>query len=74
MDGKARIYTAFTSNGLFNSTGTYSLHHPDQKVLSNEDLLNEIRGRCEGVEFVGGTAVEKREFTVANVRARRHTL
>ncbi|MFO7898185.1 MAG: hypothetical protein R6V58_03890, partial [Planctomycetota bacterium] len=64
----------FTSNGLFNSTGTYSLHHPDQKVLSNEDLLNEIRGRCEGVEFVGGTAVEKREFTVANVRARRHTL
>lgn len=69
MDRNARIYVAFSSAGLFGSTQTYSLHHPDSKVLSNEEILDEIRRRCEGVEFVGTTEVEKAEYTVANVQA-----
>lgn len=69
MDRNARIYVAFSSAGLFGSTQTYSLHHPDRKVLSNKEVLDEIRRRCEGVEFVGTTEVEKTEYTVANVQA-----
>ena len=69
-----RIYTVFTSSGLSTSSDTYPLHHPDQKVLSNEDMLAEIRRRCEGVEFVGTTAVERPAYAVANVQARRQSL
>lgn len=74
MNTTAKIYTAFSSAGLFRSTGTYLLHDPDEKVLSNEEMLSEIRRRCEGVEFVGTTEVEKPEYTVANVQARRRSL
>ena len=74
MNAPVRIYTVFTSSGLFGSTGTYSFHHPDQKVLSNEEILGEIRRRCEGVEFLGSTQVEKSAYTVANVQARSQSL
>jgi hypothetical protein len=69
-----KIYTAFSSVGLFGSTQTYPLHHPDQKVLGNEEMLSEIRRRCEGVEFVGTTKVERPEYIIANVQARRRGL
>jgi hypothetical protein len=74
MSEALRLYTVFTSSGPFGSTGTYSFHHPEQKVLTNEELLGEISRRCEGVEFVGTTDIEKREYVLANVRARRHSL
>ncbi len=74
MKTTVKIYTAFSSEGLFGSTDTYPLHHPDQRVLSNADMLNEIRQRCEGVEFVGTTEVERQNYTVANVRAQSHSL
>ncbi|MEA3407619.1 MAG: hypothetical protein U9R48_06020 [Chloroflexota bacterium] len=74
MNRKAKIYTAFPSSGLFGSTQTYPLHHPDEKVLSNEEILNEIAQRCEDVEFVGTTAVESPEYTVANVQAQSQSL
>ena len=74
MEEPTRIYTVFTSSGLFGSTGTYSFHHPEQKVLTNEELLGEISRRCEGVEFVGTTDMEKREYVVANIRARQRSL
>lgn len=63
-----RIYVAFSSSGLFGSTQTYPLHHPDQQVLGNEEILREVRRRCEGVEFVGGPGVEEAEATLANVQ------
>ena len=66
-----RIYTVFTSSGLFGSDSTYSLHHPDQKVLSNEDILDEIGRRCEGVEFVGTTEVDRPGYALANIHAQR---
>lgn len=64
-----RIYVAFPSSGLFGSTDTYPLHHPDQQILTNEEILGEIESRCEGVEFTGGTAVEDAETTAANIAA-----
>ena len=74
MNETVRLYTVFTSSGLFGSTETYSFHHPDQKVLSNEQLLGEIRRRCEGVEFLGSTEVEKREYIVADLKTRQRSL
>lgn len=74
MNAPLRLYTVFTSNGLFGSTGTYSFHHPEQKVLTNEELLGEIGRRCEGVEFVGSTDMEKHEYVAANIRARQRSL
>lgn len=64
-----RIYVAFSSSGLFGSTQTYPLHHPDQPILTNDEMLAMVRDRCEGVEFVGGTGVEDAATTVANVTA-----
>lgn len=74
MKTTVTIYTAFSSSGLFTSTQTYPLHHPDEKVLSNEEMLSEIRRRCEGVEFVGTTEVEEPKDTVTRVQARRRSL
>jgi len=74
MNRSVRVYTAFASSGLSGSSQTYSLHHPDRRVLSNEEILSEIRSRCEGVEFVGSVEVEKPDYVVANVQARRQTL
>jgi hypothetical protein len=65
---KARIYVAFPSSRLFGSTDTYPLHHPEQKVLGNEEILDAIAERCEGVEFVGGTDVEAATTSLANVK------
>jgi hypothetical protein len=62
-----RIYVAFPSSGLFGSTQTYPLHHPDQTVLGNDEILRAIEARCDGVEFVGQTAVEQLPTTLANV-------
>jgi len=64
-----RIYVAFPSSGLFGSTQTYPLHHPDRHVLTNEELLGAIQERCEAVEFVGDTSVEDAATTLANVEA-----
>ena len=69
-----RIYTVFTSSGLFGSDSTYPLHHPDQRVLSNQDVLNEIQARCKGVEFVGATEPEKPGYVMANIQARVQSL
>ncbi|MBS3761716.1 MAG: hypothetical protein KGZ25_00300 [Planctomycetes bacterium] len=74
MKDTVKIYTAFTSNQLFNSSQTYPLHHPDQKVLSNEEILDELRARTDGVEFLGSTAIEKPEFTVGNIHGRRQNI
>ncbi|MCD6361504.1 MAG: hypothetical protein J7M38_11665 [Armatimonadetes bacterium] len=67
-DGRdVRVYVAFPSSGLFSSTDTYPLHHPDQKVLTNDEMLDAIRARCEGIEFTGTTAVESPAATVENI-------
>lgn len=74
MSDPARLYTVFTSSGLFGSTGTYSFHHPDEKLLSNEEMLGEISRRCQGVEFLGSTQVEKPEYVVTDLKARGESL
>jgi len=69
-----RIYTAFSSSGLGAYAQTFPLHHPDIKVMSNEEILDAIRARCDGVEFVGSTQVESPAYTIANVLAQKPNL
>jgi len=74
MNRSVRIYTVFSSSGVSASSQTYSLHHPEAKVLGNQVMLSEIQRRCDGVEFVGTTEVEKPAYAVANIRARRQSI
>jgi len=74
MSKSARVYTVFASRGLFGSTQTYSLHHSDGRVLSNEEILSEIKRRCAGVESVGSTDVEEPGYAVVNTRACRQSI
>jgi len=74
MKSIARIYTAFPSEGLSGSSQTYSLHHPNETVMTNGQILEELNRRCPDVEFVGSAEVETADYTRANVIAQRKGL
>jgi len=61
------MYVAFSSSGLFGSTQTYPLHHPQQHILTNGEMLRAIQERCRGVEFVGQMDVEDPATTLGNI-------
>lgn len=46
-----RIYTVFISSGV--------QHFEAKRIkpLTNEELLTRLRGKCEGVEFIVGSAL-----------------
>ena len=69
MTRPTRIYTAFTSERLSGSSQTYSLHHPQKKVLSNAEILDALKSRCKDVDFVGSTEREAAAYTVGTVAA-----
>ena len=73
-NGNARIHVVFTSSGLFRNDESYLSQHPDRKVLTNEEILNEIHTRSRGVEFVGGTEAQKPRLAVAEIEAHRQRL
>ncbi|MGC9316456.1 MAG: hypothetical protein ACP5KN_00300 [Armatimonadota bacterium] len=64
-----RIYVAFSSSGLFGSTQTYPLHHPQQHILTNGEMLRAVQERCRGVRFVGQTDVEDAATTLQNIQS-----
>lgn len=74
MNAKATIYTVFTSSGLSGSSFTYPMHHPGQKLMTNEKIMDELRYRCGDIEFTGTTEIEKPEYAIANIKAQRHNL
>ena len=43
-------------------------------MLTNQEMLGPIEGRCEGVEFVGQAEVEDAARAVANVRRHQEEL
>ncbi|MCK4416885.1 MAG: hypothetical protein KAV99_01805 [Candidatus Latescibacteria bacterium] len=74
---KARIYTVFSSSGLSGSSVNFPTYHPDQKILTNEEILGKLENRCEGVEFVGETVPltrEKAQYAVSNIRNQQESL
>jgi len=52
---KTRIYVVFTSSGISGSSINYSIFRPTEKVLTNQEILAELKGRCEEVDFSGTT-------------------
>jgi len=68
MDTATKIYVAFSSAELFSSTQTYLLNYPEGRVLSNEEILGEIRRRCSGIEFVGTTEVKTAGQAVVEIQ------
>ncbi|MCD6351296.1 MAG: hypothetical protein J7M26_04155, partial [Armatimonadetes bacterium] len=69
-----KIYTVFTSSGIHSSSGSYPLYHPDQKVLSNEEILALLRQRLPEVEFLGDTQPRDASCVAANLAAQRETI
>lgn len=77
MDRIARIYVVFSSSGLQGECRIFPIYHPDVEIVTNEKILETLKEKCEGVEFVGETAPvtgERAKFVIANVRARRKSL
>lgn len=74
MDNSAKIFTVFTARGLYTSTQTYSLHNPDQKVLSNQEILAQIKERSPGIEFIGETEPVKPEYAFSNIAGQKKSL
>lgn len=51
----ARIYTIFTSEGLQGECQIFSTYHPDRPILKNEEILAQLKARCNRTEFLGST-------------------
>jgi len=49
------IYTIFTSEGLQGECQIFTAYHPDRPILKNEEILAQVKARCNGIEFRGST-------------------
>ncbi len=74
MNKKTRMYTVFSSSGLQGECRIHPIYHPDREVLTNEKILDEIKGKCKDVEFVGEMEPKTAEFAIANIRNQRGSL
>ena len=74
MEKDIKIYVIFSIKGTQPSSQTYSLHHPDEKVFTNEEILQEIKKLCTGVEFLGKTEPENLEYTIGNIHGQKENL
>jgi hypothetical protein len=68
-----KIYVVFTSSGLQNECRIYPIYHPDAKIMTNEEVLEELKERCKGVEFVVANIRDQRKV-IANIREQRGSL
>lgn len=71
---RIKIYVSFSSNGLFSSTQTYLLNYPEGHVMSNDEILGELRQRCNSIEFIGSPEVKKAGKAVRDIKERRENL
>ena len=77
MDKITRIYVIFSSSGLQGECRIFPIYHPDVEIITNEKILEILKEKCEGVEFVGETAPvtrEKAKLVIANIRDQRKSL
>jgi hypothetical protein len=51
QDKKTRIYTVFTSG--VNIGAQYSNYHPDVELIQNKEVLEKLKEKCKGIEFIG---------------------
>ena len=69
-----RIYTAFSTSGVMGECQVFTAYHPDRKIISNEEILKELKARTTDVKFVGGADPITKEQLVAAVKAQKETL
>ena len=69
-----QIYTAFFSSGFQGECRVYSSYHPDIKIVQNQEILEKLEGKCEGVEFVGEAEPVRAETAIAKIKEQREDL
>jgi len=74
MKGITEIYTIFSMEGTQSSSQTYSLYHPEEKVLTNQEIMGKIKEKCNGIKFTGKTEPVDMEYTIGTVKGLKNTL
>ena len=69
-----RIYTVFFSPGLPVGFAAYRKHHPDIKVMNNQEILERVKDECKDVEFVGTAEPVKAEEAISNTKEQKEDL
>lgn len=69
-----KIYTVFFSPGLPVGFGAYRKHHPDIKVMNNQEILKRVKDECEDVEFAGAAEPVKAEEAISNIKEQKEDL
>jgi len=69
-----KIYTVFFSSGFQHECGIYPVYHPDIKIIENQEILEKLEEKCEGVLFVGGVEPVRVEEAIANIREQKEDL
>jgi len=70
----AKIYTLFLSAGHPVGFGAYKKHHPDIKVMENQDILQRVKDECKDMEFVGKAEPEKASDAISNIKEQKEDL
>ena len=69
-----RVLAVFTSEGIQGECQIYTKYHPDQRILSNEEILQRIRSRSAAVEIIGNARPIRIEQAVERIRDQRESL
>ncbi len=67
---KTRIYTVFNSGVV--TGASYSIYHPNVKIIENKQVLEKLKEKCKEVEFVGETQPTKE--AIKNINARKENI
>jgi len=68
MKKVAGIYIVFSIEGTQPSSQTYSLYHPEEKVLTNKEIMARIEEKCDGIKFIGKTDPVDMEYTIGTIK------
>ena len=74
MERNTKIYVVFSIKGTQSSSQTYSLYHPEQKVFTNGEILQEIKKKCQGIEFLGETEPENIDYILSSIHGQKRDL
>jgi len=69
MFEKTKMYVIFPSSGL-DHKGAWDASDIEKKVMTNEEMMNELGRQCEGVEFCGEiNLIETPDSAIENVKS-----
>jgi hypothetical protein len=74
MFEKTKMYVIFSSSGL-DHRGAWDASDIEKKVMTNEEMMNELGKQCEGAEFCGEiNLIETHDSAIENIRSAREAL